>query len=241
MSKRLTSEEFIVKANEIHKNKYDYSLVNYINNKTKIKIICPIHGLFEQKPNNHVTLKQNCMKCSIEINNIFNKKQACTTNEFIKKAINIHGDKYDYSSVKYINKKTKVDIICPIHGIFEQQPNYHLRKSGCQKCSESKGELIITNFLIAEQINFIKQKTFDDCLMKNKLPFDFYLPDYNICIEYDGEQHYKPIKIFGGVDRFIKQQQTDKIKNEYCYNNNIHLFRIKYDMDINLKLIELLF
>ena len=101
---------------------------------------------------------------------------------------------------------------------------------------ESKGENIIDNYLKSVNINYIRQYKFDNCKNKRKLPFDFYIPDYNVCIEYDGIQHYESVKRFGGVDNLLKIQQKDKIKNEYCLNNNIRLIRIKYNENIYDKL-----
>jgi len=129
--KRLTPEQFIEKAINVHGDTYNYSLVYYKNNATKVKIICPIHGTFEQIPNSHLK-GQGCKKCAIIKNN---DKQRSTKGEFIKKAISVHGDKYDYSLVDYVNIRTKVKIICPEHGIFEQQPHSHLKCSGCSKCA----------------------------------------------------------------------------------------------------------
>lgn len=127
---RLTTEEFIKRAKEIHGNKYNYSMVEYINYETKVCIICPIHGKFWQTPLNHLVGK-GCKKCGI-MNTI--KKEKLTTEEFIKKAKEIHGDKYDYSKVKYIDSHTKVCVICPIHGEFWQSPTNHLSNNGCPKC-----------------------------------------------------------------------------------------------------------
>ena len=123
-SYKYTLEEFIEKARKIHGNKYDYSKVNYINNRTKVCIICPEHGEFCQSPSKHLYGK-GCPKCVGK-----NK----TTEDFIKKAIEIHGDKYDYSKVTYKNTDTKVCIICPKHGEFWQTPHVHLRGGSCSKC-----------------------------------------------------------------------------------------------------------
>ena len=125
MPRKLTTEEFIIKSNELHKNKYDYSLVNYINNNTKVKIICKEHGTFEQKPKHHLS-NSKCPFCS-----------GCKMNTeiFIEKANKKHNDRYDYSLVNYINNNTKVKIICKVHGIFEQRPNDHLRGQNCPICS----------------------------------------------------------------------------------------------------------
>ena len=235
--KKLTAEEFIVKAKLVHGDRYDYSKVNYVNNKTKVVITCPLHGDYLQQPSNHITNEQKCPKCSELDLDIFNKGQAFSNNEFITKAKLIHKCKYDYSKVQYVNKKTPVIIICDKHGEFLQKPMHHLRKCGCPQCNESKGEQLIKEFLDNKGINYIKQKTFQKCKIVNLLPFDFYLPDYNLCIEYDGEQHFKPIKKFGGVERFKKQQITDKIKTSFCLDNNIGLIRIKFDEKLEEKLL----
>lgn len=129
MGKFLTTSEFINRAKVAHGNKYDYSLVDYINSKTKIKIICPEHGVFEQNPNDHIQ-KKGCIMCA----GVKKKDQS----EFVKEAKKIHGNKYDYSMVVYIDNKTKTKIICPIHGEFEQRPNDHLNRLGCSKCGHVK-------------------------------------------------------------------------------------------------------
>jgi len=129
--KRHTKEEFVKKAKEAHGDKYDYSKVEYVNTRTKVKIICPIHGEFEQSPDNHIQQKQGCPKCG-HIKK--GKSGRLTTKEFIEKAKRIHGNRYDYSLVKYEKQKIKITIICPIHGEFEQVPNDHLNGYGCYDC-----------------------------------------------------------------------------------------------------------
>ena len=128
---RLTTEEFIAKAREIHGDRYDYSKVEYVNSKTKVCIICPIHGEFWQIPSSHLN-GQGCRKCGF-LNTI--KKRKTTLKEFITKSKLIHGDKYDYSKVEYKNCGTKVCIICPEHGEFWQSPYNHLNGCQCPKCS----------------------------------------------------------------------------------------------------------
>lgn len=131
-SRRSNTEEFTKKANITHKNKYDYSKVNYINNSTKVIIICPKHGEFEQTPSDHL-MKYGCKKCSYEHLSI---KYRDSIEEFIRKAKLAHGDNYDYSLVEYVNNSTKVKIICKKHGIFEQVPYSHtFFKCGCSLCS----------------------------------------------------------------------------------------------------------
>jgi len=127
-----STKQFIIDARKVHGDKYDYSLVDYKNCKTKIKIICPEHGVFVQTPNNHLQGK-DCYECSIILQ--LNKKRK-TTKQFIEKAQEIHGDKYDYKLVQYKNNYTKIKIICPVHGIFEQRASNHTSlKYGCPKCA----------------------------------------------------------------------------------------------------------
>jgi len=129
MPKKLTTQEFINKAQKVHGDKYDYHLVKYINAKTKVKIICPQHGVFEQLPNNHY--KHGCSICA------YNQKKynQHSTEDFIKQAHIIHRNKYDYSLVDYKTAHTKVKIICPVHGVFQQKPNNHIsQQNGCPLC-----------------------------------------------------------------------------------------------------------
>lgn len=132
---RLTIKGFVQRAREIHDDKYDYSLVEYVNNKSLVKIICPEHGVFKQRPDGHLYQKQGCPLCAIEH---LSKQQTSTTDEFIKCAREVHGDRYDYSMVMYVNNYTHVMIICPKHGMFMQIPNNHIsRKAGCPQCAET--------------------------------------------------------------------------------------------------------
>jgi len=158
---KLTKEEFIERATIIHKNKYDYSLVNYVNAKTKVKIICQIHGVFEQLPKNHTSLKQNCPTCG-KNQRTLNQK---TNTNFIKQSKIVHDGKYDYSLVDYKNNKSKVKIICTEHGIFEQQPSAHLRKAGCSKCANCKK---FSNEEFISKSNFIHNNKYDYKLVKYK-------------------------------------------------------------------------
>ena len=215
----MDNDLFIEKSIIIHKNKYNYSLINYINNSTPIKIICPEHGVFEQSPHAHLN-GSGCPKCVG-----FNK----TTEEFIKEAKLIHDNKYDYSLVEYKNATNKIKIICNKHGIFEQTPNKHLNGNGCKHCFESKGEMRIVKFLDDNNVEYVREKRFKNC--NNLLPlfFDFYLPQQNKLIEYDGEQHFKSVKYWGGDNEYIKRQNNDNIKNNFANANNIELIRIKYN------------
>lgn len=232
--KKLTNHEFIEKAISIHGDLYNYDKFNYFKSSYKSIITCKIHGDFEQSPNNHLSGK-GCRYCK-------QRSYSYTTDEIIEKFIDSHGDKYDYSLVEYKNLTTKVRIICPIGGEFDILPQNHYRGYGCSCCSShrSSGEELIQTILNNYNVKTLPQHTFDDCINKYKLRFDFYLPDYNICIEYDGLQHYKPIEWFGGIEGFEKTLLRDQIKNDYCTKNGINLYRIKYNDNIELKINQLL-
>jgi len=126
-------EEFIKKARLFHGDKYDYSKTEYVNSNTKVQITCPIHGEFEQKPHDHLS-GSGCNKCGYEK---IGFKLSSNTEEFIEKAILVHGDRYDYSKVVYVKNRLNVTITCPTHGDFEQTPNSHLSGKGCQVCGGS--------------------------------------------------------------------------------------------------------
>ena len=246
MRKVLTTEEFIQKAKTVHNDKYDYSKTVYVKAMTKICIKCPIHGDFIQTPNNHINVKQGCPKCGVKHRP---QNKPATLEQFIKKAKQAHGNKYDYSTVLYVNNSTKVQIICYKHGAFWQAPDMHTScRTGCPKCCESTGESFIRVWLEQHNINFLKQKTFRECVnpKTNKmLKFDFYLTEKDTCIEYDGIQHF-----IEGVGRgvggrhitteneYIDTCYKDNIKNEFCCSKNIKLIRIKYDQNIETILMK---
>lgn len=221
---RMGKEEFIKQARLIHGDKYDYSQVVYINNRTNIYIICHEkdilgneHGGFWIKPEKHLNRKQGCPRC------IGRYK----TNEiFIAEARAIHGDKYDYSKVNYQGSHVKVCIICPEHGEFWQTPHDHLsQKSGCPSCNQSHLEKVLYLLFIKYNINFIYQFSEKDF---SKQEIDFYLPDHNIAIECQGIQHFKPTD-FGGKGEewanslFTKCLFLDKRKYDICLNKGYEI------------------
>ncbi len=278
--KKLTTEQFIEKAREVHGNKYDYSKVEYVNNNTKVCIICPKHGEFWQTPDNHMH-GQKCYKCSkismgnkqriseeevkkriiekygdrfdlsklnftdykhkvtlickehgefsITLSNLFKKTsegcrrcgiekrtklRALKLDDFKKRALELHNGKYVYSKVEYKNNRTKVCIICPIHGEFWQTPDNHLNKirpQGCPKCKSSNLERSIIKFLTDKNIKHIHQcgKKEFDWLKKQRL--DFYLPEHKIAIECQGEQHF--IGSNFGSKRITDEESLNIIKN----------------------------
>ena len=212
-------EDFLRKCYDKHGDKYDYSLVEYTGSQNKVKII--FEGkIYEQKAGAHI-------HSSGLVEKVILKK---TTKQFIKESNEIHNFRYDYSKVNYVNNQTKVIITCSIHGDFEQVSSSHLSGAGCPHCMESKGERKISKFLDQKNIEYVRQKKFDDCIgLRYKLPFDFYLPKYRVAIEFDGKQHYEPMEYFGGLESYNRLKVNDKIKNDYCEDNFIELIRIRYD------------
>ena len=154
----------------------------------------------------------------------------------IKISNSIHNNKYDYSCLEQSKVTSKVTIICPKHGKFEQLLNNHINGQGCPICKDSKGEKAIRKYFLKNNIKFIKQKRFSDCKDIRPLPFDFYLPDYNTCVEYDGRQHFISVDRWGGVNGLLDRQKKDFIKTKYCEINNIKLVRIKYNNDVHEQL-----
>ena len=279
MERKYNVGDFIKKANEIHKGKYNYSKAVYINNKTNICIICPEHGEFWQRPKDHLN-GSGCPKCT------GNKKM--NTDEFIKRAKEVHGDKYDYSKTEYVNSRTKVciidkeigeffqfpmahlkgyiyknkhrnrksnisneeyiervkkvhgnrydysktefksmsqkiRIICHKHGEFSQEAKSHLNGVGCPSCHNSHLEDEVKMFLEKNGIKYIEKCDKKQFTWLGRQHLDFYLPDLNIAIECQGEQHFIPVKNFGGEKRFKKRNELDILKNNLCKEHNIKM------------------
>lgn len=131
---RLPQQDYIERAISVHGNRYDYSLTEYAGKGKYIKIICKIHGVFEQRADHHINT-EGCPDCMLLKKGDLYR---FSNEEFISRSKEVHGDKYDYSLVKYINQHTKVPIICKIHGVFEQVPSSHLYAAGCPMCSTQK-------------------------------------------------------------------------------------------------------
>lgn len=223
----MDNEYFIEKAKKIHGDKYDYSKVEYAKAVDDVIIICPKHGEFYQKPREHLS-GCGCPKCGSE--ETWNKRGRITKDEFIRKAKEIHGDKYDYSKVEYVNERTPVCIICHKknrngneHGEFWQTPSSHLSGKGCRKCRNSHLENTIRSFLIKNNIIFEQEKTFPWLKgPKNGQMFlDFYLPEYSLAIECQGIQHFMIVK--GNKKKFDEIVSNDKIKKEKCFGKNIKI------------------
>ena len=200
---------FLNKANKVHGDKYDYSKVEYVNNHTKICIICPEHGEFWQEPSSHLQ-GVGCPKCSyVKLSN----ERTKSTDKWVEEVKKIHYDKYDYTLTEYTGYYNKVKIICPIHGIFEQKAYNHLQGKGCPKCKTSKMELDWIAYLNENKIKYIYQYR-PSYLKKGRsqLSIDFYLPEYNAAIECQGEQHFTDTTFFEHRKKNVKQRDKEKNK-----------------------------
>ena len=214
------TEAFIEEAKQIFPD-YDYSKVNYVNNQTRIIVGCPKHGYFPTTPN-RVLSGEGCGKCGRESSG---RKLSSNTEEFIKKAKQIRPE-YDYSKVNYVSADTEIIVGCPKHGYFPTKPNRILCGKGCPTCSESKGERVVRTWLEEHNINYKYQHRFADL---KKYPYDFYLPDFNLLIEYNGIQHYEEVPYYHrNPSSFDGQLTRDRIKKEYAEKNGIKLLVIPY-------------
>jgi very-short-patch-repair endonuclease len=215
----ISNKNFIEIANNIHDGKYDYSMVDYKKSNMKVKIICKDHGIFEIRPNHHLR-GVGCSKCS--------RNYKYKPDEILLKLKEMYNDLYEYDLSNYMNIKSKIKVKCKKHSYFEISLDSILRGNGCSSCGKmSIGEERISKYL-ENRFTYIKQKSFEGCKYVNQMQFDFFIPDKNTCIEYDGKQHFKPIDYFGGVEAFESQQVKDSIKNDFCKENNIKLIRIPY-------------
>lgn len=202
---------------------------DYINSQTPILHRCNKHNIEWNISPVHVLQGCGCYKCKGE--KIYNSKVKDIDTYIyevsqINKNIEVIGE--------YINARTPIFHKCSICGCtWKASPDNILSGYGCPECNFSKGEKCIQEYLTKYNIKYCSQYIFDDCKNMRALPFDFYLPDYNICIEYDGIQHFEPIEFFGGYDALRKQQHNDTIKTNYCNLHNIGLIRIKYSQNID--------
>jgi Zn finger protein HypA/HybF involved in hydrogenase expression len=204
-------------------NTQKYEYIKLLDNN-RIQIKCKkCNHIFTPLIDNHLNKKSGCPKCAGNYN--FNLE------EIKEKGILIHGDKYFYLDIIHKNKVKYIKLKCKkCNHIFNQIIDNHLNKlNGCPICkSKSKGIEQIETHLKNNNIKYNREKSFDDCIFIRKLYFDFYLPEQNVLIEFNGRQHYKSISYFGGKESFEKQIIRDNIKVNYCSENNIKLLIITY-------------
>lgn len=227
------NDTYLKELKEVWGDKYDFSMTHYVNALSTVDVICKKHGIFRPLAIN-LLKGHGCPKCGAERMGTFHLSN---TKDFINKAKLAHGDKYKYFKVDYKKAKEKVCIICPTHGEFWQTPDQHLRGCGCPKCNYSQMERQTEMLLKQNDIIFEAQKRFD---WLGKQSLDFYLPQYNIAIECQGEQHYNPIKYIGGEEKLRIITERDNRKKTLCESNGIKIFYIKYTENVEERFQELI-
>ena len=233
----LKNSIFIEKAKQIHNDKYDYSKVNYVNSRTKVCIICPTHGEFWQTPHNHLK-GYGCAECGKEKSHL----SKMTTEDFIVKSKEIHGNKYDYSKACYKTCDTKVCIICPEHGEFWQTPSNHINGSGCPKCANEKRKnaLIKDTAIFIDAVTLIHNGKPEDEIISlfseiehqqhnreilNGMEIDIFIPPLKLGIEYNGFRWHS--------EEFGKDHRYHLNKLNKCNEQGIKLIQIFEDEWIN--------
>lgn len=223
----LTPEIFVEQMKEINPN--IIILENYINSDTPISVKCKTCGYEWKSRPYHLKEGKGCKKCD------FRKKSKMYSKgmEAFKNELKLIDDTIEISG-EYKNGREKVNCKCKICGReWQAAPSNLLAGKGCPKCIASKGEKKISEWLKNNNIEFLQEHRFPDCCHERPLIFDFYIPDFNIAIEYDGHQHFNPVR-FGGISeevaikKFNENKERDSIKTKYCEDNNIKLIRIPY-------------
>ena len=233
--KKKTTEEFISDAKKVHGDRYDYSMVDYSGNRTKVKIICPIHGVFEQVPYVHLN-GNGCNKCGQLITN---KKNTKFKREMLDEVNKKFGTNYDWSQFEYNGYDAPSTVICPEHGEF-QQTYHHLKYGhGCQKCGNEHA--ISEKGVLSElekHFNCVEyQKKFPWLRHKKPMSLDFYLPEYETAIEYQGRQHFSnKTKFYNDYENVIER---DRRKIKLCEENGVKLYHLSFEsafvpVDFNL-------
>jgi predicted nucleic acid-binding Zn-ribbon protein len=217
-----TTESFVATMSVLHPS---IEVVgNYINNKTNIALKCKIDG-YEWSPTPHNVLRgQGCPKCGGRI--------PMSHDEYIETVSHINRDISVIGA--FVNQNTPI-----LHGCKKDghewlvRPWHILNGHGCPVCNSSIGERLVANYLTDNHIQYKPQHKFEKCKNRRRLPFDFYLPELNVCIEYDGIQHFQPVEIFGGQTAFEECKMNDTIKTNFCKASKITLLRIRYDQDVS--------
>jgi hypothetical protein len=220
-NKSHSTEDVILKFKEVHGDKYDYSMINYMGYHSKITIICKKHGPFEKTPANHIGSSQGCSKCSREqLSNSFK----IPISEWIKRFNEVHGKKYDYSLLDTKDKKIK--IICPIHGIFFQAAKSHWRGHGCAKCSEKSVSKIGSSWLDSLNVPIREFKISTE----RQFLVDGFNPETNTVYEFYGDYwHGNPL--------IYDPTEINKTKNMTfgdCYKHTLEREKFIINLGYNL-------
>jgi Zn finger protein HypA/HybF involved in hydrogenase expression len=230
----LSWEDVILSFRKTHGEKYEYNQNDYINSSSKLRITCSKHGQFLQDVTSHKQ-GQGCPQCGRER---ISESLKTPWDVVLKSFIETHRNEYSYNSESYTLLESPMEMFCKKHGKFEQSPKSHRIGSGCPICNSSRGEKEIQFLLSDFGIVYVHQKKFPE--LSNYFRYDFYVPIINTVIEYNGLQHYEPVDHFDGQVGFEKTIERDRIKKEHCVENGINYEIIRYDEDINCRILEIL-
>ena len=237
--KKLGLEVFIKRCNDVWGGLYDFSKIkNYVNNSSKVDVICNKHGEFVSTPR-QLLEGSGCYKCGLER---ISDSQRIDYPEFIEELRTVWGEKYHVKPEHYESYQS-FQVYCKKHDYYwNTNGSNFLKGHGCRHCgfSVSKGENKILTYLKKNKVDFLEQYSFIDMTSKRKLRCDFYLPKLNLVVEYNGRQHYFPVEFFGGKKGLEETQKRDKIKFDYCKKNKINFEIIKYDESISERLKSIL-
>lgn len=232
---KYTDESF---RNEISK-KYPHitAIGKYYGMSKETLFYCSKHDVQWLSTPDNILRGHGCKMCGFEKMSVKNKRQH---EEYLDKLKEKSApvdiiEEYKGANVKVLHRCKK----CGYE--WKATPGNILYGNMCPKCKTSRGEREISAWLDSHSIEYTVQKKFSNCADKKPLPFDFYLPSYNALIEYDGEQHYRPVEYFGGIKTYEKLKYHDMIKDQFCAENNLHLLRISYNEDIAEKLNNFVF
>jgi len=205
-----------------HGDRYDYGQADFVNQSTKIMIICPEHGPFRQRPYVHSS-GQGCPRCRYLKSAA---AQRLSLQAILSRFRRAHGDRFDYRYVREVaNCSRKVRIVCPDHGEFLQSIAGHASGKGCPACCESRGERRVAKTLKQMRLAFERQKRFPSCRDRKPLPFDFYVPTERTLIEFDGSQHHEESPRFD----LSAIRRRDRIKTAWAEENGFPLIRLPFD------------
>ena len=236
---RISKSVFFARCEAIHSGKYDYSQADFTGVTEKILVICKEHGAFKQLANSHLSGK-GCPKCGILTRAI---KATSTREDLLKHFRSVHGDRYDYLLPERIKFTDKAEIVCEEHGLFRQLVKSHFEGKGCPKCSLSKGETAVALFLERCGLEFEVEFAVTSTAKGNPMRFDFHIPSLKTLIEFDGHHHFQPVNFGGTSDEkaehnFKLVKQRDKRKTEWAQVNGFRLIRIKYDENVEQRLLK---
>ena len=233
--RRKTHEQYVEEVSIINPNVE--VIGKYIDARTSIEHYCKIHNITWTSYPDNILRGVGCKECG---NEKIRSKNIKSHDNYLEDLYSVNCDievieEYQGANIAILHR-------CKIDGHeWMARPGNILSGKGCPRCQESHGEREIEQWLFEHNIEYISQKTFSGCKNKRLLPFDFYLPKYDACIEYDGEQHFRSVDFFGGDDGLERRKHNDEIKNQYCKDNNIHLLRIPYFKNIEEELNNFLF